>query len=257
LELVEIIHKFVNEWSDYKRALAVHMTIEDNGLFNLLDHVGDEVVSREGLRGEHAQDVELQNKIDSAIADEDLTRLQQSFDHWSTDHLAHLEHEEKVMMPLIPRTGKGPISLGQAVHEHLISPMGSNSEFDWAVGWIVDKLNRFGSTDQSPNVAVRVFVWGLHYAANKSQWQRWLPIIKENVSDEIFQKMIDIYRIDRPGRIGAITKEETEFNYLPTDSPRPMSFGIMRNCHEAFRVSIRNMRTLFENDLNWQMYSFR
>ena len=119
-------------------------------------------------------------------------------------------------------------------------------EFDWALGWILDKLDNATGTSQPADVMVRVFVWGLHYSAEDKQWQRWLPIVKANVSPERYQQIVDNFRIDRPGRIGAITDIDEEFSYLPADAPRPMPFAIMRNTHEALRISISEMRHSLE-----------
>jgi len=238
------MENFVNEWKAYKRALAVHMAMEDGGLFNLLDRVGEQAVTREGLRGEHVEDLKLQQGVDEAVAASDHTGVKEHFDAWAVDHLAHLDHEEKVMMPLIPRAARDPVAQGQVVHDDIVSTVADNPDFDWALGWIVDKLNRFGSHEQPPDVATRVFAWGLHYAADDAQWRRWLPIIEASVSPDIFRDLVETYRLDRPGRIGAVHDIASEFDYLRQDSAKPMPFAIMRNTHEAFRASIRNMQAL-------------
>ena len=235
---------FSEHWRHYQRALSVHMQLEDKGLFPLLDSVGNSAVTEARLGDEHTHDLELQEAIDKAISENNNAALKQAFEEWREDHLAHLSHEEEVMMPIIPKTGKTCIEHGQVINQRLFSVIDSMDEFDWALGWILDKLNRASGTSQPADVMVRVFVWGLHYSADDNQWQRWLPIIKTNVSQDLYQQIAHNFHIDRPGRIGAITDVDREFSYLATDAPKPMPFAVMRNTHEALRISISEMSNL-------------
>jgi len=237
---------FSDQWRHFQRALSVHMQLEDDGLFPLLDSVGNSAVTEAKLGDEHNLDQQLQAAVDRALSKGDKAAIRQTFEAWSGGHLAHLTHEEDVMMPIIPKTGKNCIEHGQVVHERLFSAIKSMDEFDWALGWIVDKLNGASGTSQPADVMVRVFVWGLHYSADDSQWRRWLPIIKTNVSPDLYQQMVDNFHIDRPGRIGAITDTDNEFSYLPADGPKPVPFAVMRNTHEALRLGISELSRLLE-----------
>jgi iron-sulfur cluster repair protein YtfE (RIC family) len=237
---------FTEQWRDFQRALSVHMQLEDKGLFPLLDSVGNSAVTEAGLRDEHINDLKLREAVDKAIKKDDDEALKRAFDAWSEDHLAHLTHEEEVMMPIIPHTGKNCIEHGQIVNQRLLSMAQSIDEFDWALAWILDNLGRANSTNPPAEMMVRVFVWGLHYSADENQWQRWLPIVKKSVSSDIYQQMVSNFRIDRPGRVGAVRNIEEEFGFLGADSPKPVPFAVMRNTHEALRASINEMNELLK-----------
>ena len=240
------MNEFLNEWRNLQRALNMHMILENNGFFQLLDSVGNSAVSEAGLKDEHKHDVTLQENVDKAISEGDESALKQTFEMWSEDHIKHLIHEEEIMMPIIPKTGKNCVEHGLVINEHLFSAIESMDEFDWTLNWILEKLNRANNEGQPADVMVRVFVWGLHYCADNSQWQRWLPIVKNGVSQDLYQQLVNDFCIERPGRVGAVTDLKDEFSYLPEDGPRPMPFAVMRNTHEALRSSINEMSNLLE-----------
>lgn len=240
------MNDFLNEWRDLQRALKMHMHMENNGFFQLLDSIGNFAVKEAGLGDEHTHDLELQHKVNKAIDEQNTSVLKSAFQAWSEDHLAHLVHEEEVMMPIIPKAGNTCVDHGQVVHDRLLAVVNSMDEFDWTLGWILDKLRNAKSSEAPPEVMVRVFVWGLHYSADTKQWQRWLPIVKSKVSDELFKQMAENFQIERPGRVGAVTDLNEEFSYLPKDGPKPMPFAVMRNTHEALRSSIHDMNELLK-----------
>lgn len=241
------MNDFLEEWRDLQRALRMHMHMENNGFFQLLDSVGDSAVTEAGLGDEHTHDLKLQESVDLAISENNVATLKKTFQAWSDDHLAHLVHEEEVMMPIIPRTGRSCLEHGQVVHDRLLSAVDSQEEFDWTLGWIINKLMNAKSTEPPAEMMVRVFVWGLHYSADDEQWQRWLPIVRNNVPGNLYQQMVDNFQIHRPGRVGEASNLEEEFGYLAsTDAPRPMPFAVMRNTHEALRSSIQHMDELLK-----------
>ncbi len=237
---------FIELWSQFQRALSVHMQLEENGLFPLLDSVGNSAVSEAGLRDEHTHDLKLQEAVNKAISERNHVALRQAFEAWREDHLAHLIHEEDIMMPIVPKTGSNCIEHGQVVNQRLLSIGQSEKEFDWALAWILQNLSRAKTTNPPPEMMVRVFVWGLHYSADDNQWQRWLPVIKTNVSPDLFQQMVNNIRIDRPGRVGSVASIEEEFSFLGADAPKPVPFAVMRNTHEALRTSIHEMSQSLE-----------
>lgn len=241
------MEEFLNEWRNLQRALNMHMHMENNGFFQLLDSIGDSAVSNAGLGNEHTHDLNLQEKVDQAISEQNTSALKEAFQAWSDEHLAHLLHEEEVMMPIIPNAGKTCVEHGQVVHDRLLSAIDSMEEFDWTLAWILNKLMNAKTSEPPPELMVRVFVWGLHYSADDKQWQRWLPVVKNNVPENLYQQMVDNFHIHRPGRVGEVTDLSEEFSYLPPqDAPRPMPFAVMRNTHEALRSSISHMSELLK-----------
>ncbi|KAJ3336075.1 hypothetical protein HDU93_003699 [Gonapodya sp. JEL0774] len=87
-----------------------HMKQEDearmNGtvFFGVLDRHFESVVAKNNLRDEHTNDLvghaNLRAALDASIAAGDFAQFRAAVDSFGTEHIAHLEHEEKVMMPL-------------------------------------------------------------------------------------------------------------------------------------------------------------
>jgi hypothetical protein len=74
-------------------------------------------------------------------------------------------------------------------------------DFDWFIGWVVDMLSRHGSTGQPPDVATRVFAWGLQHACSPSQWSRLRPIVERNCTPAIWAELTSKFGLNDDGPI--------------------------------------------------------
>lgn len=108
------------------------------------------------------------------------------FEAWAAFFEQHLQHEEKIMMPLTVKTGPTPKDRSRAFAKHLLS-VAQDENFDFFVGWTVKYLSRYGSATQPANVATRVWVWGLQHASSAAEWKRWMPIIEANCVASVLQ----------------------------------------------------------------------
>lgn len=196
---------FADEWLRLRRGLAVHMAMEDRGMFALLDSVGDGACSAAGLPAEHTDDTRLASGVDAVLEDEDegLDALRGAWSAWREEHLHHLEHEEAVMMPLTMKTAPTPEGRARIVNERLLTPGTELADFDWFVGWVVGMLSRHGSSAQPPAVATRVFVWGLQHASTPDQWRRLRPIAQRSCPPEMWDELARGYGLDTGGKIVA------------------------------------------------------
>jgi hypothetical protein len=192
---------FREEWRTFQRALAVHMAMEDNAMFDLLNEVSGGAISAARLPAEHAQDSKLAVEVAAALARGDLAALQAAWTAWKEDHLHHLAHEEEVMMPLTMKTAATPEARARVVHERLLLPSESMPDFDWFIGWVVHMLSQHGSQGQPANVATRVFAWGLQNACSRSQWHRLRPIVEKNCAPAIWAEMCAKFGLDRDGPV--------------------------------------------------------
>ena len=193
---------------EYSRVLLVHGQMEDLNMFPLLDGVSDSPL---GLGAAHAEDDALREAVaraldsdvggDTASTGEDQqTVIKNTFDKFVTFHLDHFVTEEWLMMPLTQKVHATPQGRARAVHVHLVTPaMERNAqEFIHYIGWCTNKLNQYGSTDQSAMTAVRVFVRALHSASSASQWAVFKPVVKSNCSEEIWNAIVSAYPIEAP-----------------------------------------------------------
>ena len=79
----------------------------------------------------------------------------------------------------------------------------SKSLDDWpfVLQWVLQSLSKHGTERQSPQIAVRVFCWGLQHASTPKQWDSWLPIIRKSVPAQVYKMMVDNFDIESPGKI--------------------------------------------------------
>ena len=170
-------------------------------MFDLLDEVGDGAIAQAGLREEHVEDVRLASAVDAEVENADLSALWSAWSAWKTDHLHHLEHEEKIMMPLVPKTAGTPDAMARVVHDRLLAPSEDLPNFDWYIGWVVEMLSEHGSAEHPPNVATRVFAWALQNDCTPDEWDRLRPVVKRNCAPEIWLEMTSGFGLDGEGKI--------------------------------------------------------
>jgi len=192
---------FREEWQCFQRALAVHMAMEDDSMFDLLDGVGAGAITSANLPAEHVEDSRLAAAVDVAIEATDSSTLRAAWSAWKDDHLHHLVHEEEVMMPLTMKTGATPEARARVVHDRLLRPSERLPNFDWYIGWVVRMLSEFGSAGQPANVATRVFAWGLQHACSPDQWTRLRPIVERNCTPAIWAELTSKFGLNGDGPI--------------------------------------------------------
>lgn len=192
---------FRDEWRTFHRALNLHMAMEDEAMFGLLDDVGAGAVTSASLPEEHLEDIRLAAAVDDSFGNSDMAALRIAWTTWKDAHLHHLAHEEEVMMPLTMKTAATPQGRARVVHDVLVVPFETEPDFDWFVGWVVHMLSRHGSKDQPANVATRVFAWGLQHACSPVQWERLRPIVERNCTPEIWTELADKFGLDGEGAI--------------------------------------------------------
>jgi Hemerythrin HHE cation binding domain len=192
---------FREEWQTFQRALAVHMAMEDDSMFGLLDGVGAGAITTAKLPEEHLEDTRLAAAVDAALGAAEVSALRAAWSAWKEDHLHHLAHEEEVMMPLTMKTAATPEARARIVHDRLLVPSEHLPNFDWYIGWVVHMLSQHGSSGQPANVATRVFAWGLQHACSPSQWRRLRPIVERNCTPAIWAELTSKFGLNDDGPI--------------------------------------------------------
>ena len=192
--------EFRQEWGSFRRCRRSHVAMEEGAVFSLLDEVSGGVITEAGFMQEHVEDEFNASQVEQA---ESADEVAQAFEIWKTHQLDHMTHEEKVMGPLTMKTAPTPEGRGQVVHERLVLPAIEHGDFDWYLAFVIERLTAYGTAQQPPNIAVRVFAWGLHYASTPGQWESWKKIVQDNTSNEIWQDMVQQFQIDAVGKITA------------------------------------------------------
>lgn len=191
------------EWSDFSRALAVHMAMEDDAMFPLLEGVALGAMTAAGLPDEHLEDMRLTTSVNAALAADpvDKAALRDAWLAWAEDHLHHLAHEEELMMPLTQKTAPTPEGRARIVHDRLLSSGERLPDFDWFVGWVTRSLNGYASATMPTNSALRGFAWGLQAACTPAQWRRLRPVVRSNCSAALWAELADTLGLDGDGHI--------------------------------------------------------
>jgi len=192
------LDEFRQEWVNYQRCRKTHIAMEEDAVFLLLDNISGGEITRAGLLEEHVEDRTNATWVDDAGTVEETAR---AFKHWKAYQLGHLAHEERVMGPLTMKTSESPEGRGRVVYENLLLPALEQGDFDWYLAFVIDRLSTYGTSNQPPKVAVRVFAWGLQHAATPELWAGWKTIIEENTTDEIWTELVERFQIDGEGKI--------------------------------------------------------
>jgi hypothetical protein len=190
--------EFRQEWASFGRCRATHLAMEEGAVFSLLDEVGDGAITEAGLGQEHIEDLENAELVEQATTADDVAR---AFEVWKKFQLEHLAHEERVMGPLTMKTAPTPAGRGRVVQERLVLPAIVHGDFDWYLAFTIARLTAYGTAEQPPAIAVRVFAWGLQYASTPEQWSQWKNIVQENTTTDIWLEMVEKFQIDSDGKI--------------------------------------------------------
>jgi len=190
--------EFRQEWRNFRRCRRSHVAMEEAAVFSLLDEVSGGVITEAGFMQEHEEDELNARQVEQAETNDEVARV---FETWKTHQLDHMAHEEKVMGPLTMKTAPTPEGRGQVVHDRLVVPAIKYGDFDWYLAFVIKRLTAYGTAQQPPSIAVRVFAWGLQYASTPTQWESWKRIVQDNTSNEIWQEMVEKFQIDAEGKI--------------------------------------------------------
>lgn len=190
--------EFRQEWANFRRFRATHIAMEENAVFSLLDEVGDGAITEAGLVQEHLEDNENAELVEQATSADEVAK---AFEVWKRFQLEHLAHEERVMGPLTMKTAATPAGRGKVVQKRLLLPAIAHGDFDWYLAFAIARLTAYGTAEQPPNIAVRVFAWGLQYASTPGQWNEWKKIVQENTTGKIWLEMVEQFQIDGEGKI--------------------------------------------------------
>ncbi len=194
------LDEFRQELGDFRRCRNTHLAMEEDAIFVLLDKVGDGAITEAGLSQEHIQDHLNAELLEQATTADEMAR---AFEVWKEFQLAHMAHEERVMGPLTMKTAPTPPERGRVVQDHIVLPAIAFGDFDWYLAFVIKRLTAYGTAQQPANIAVRVFAWGLQYAATAEQWNEWKKIVQDNTSNEIWLEMVEQFQIDGEGKIPA------------------------------------------------------
>lgn len=172
--------RFALSWQAYTAAIAVHAAMEDGvdgaggGSAAMLDAHFDGAASAAMFKAEHEHEHAMQSAVSRAIP-AGAAALRQAFAAYRECALAHLLHEEDIMMPLVARL---PQPRAPLFARWCVSAGIAHGGFDHFVAHGVQSLATFGSAKNSPAGATRVFVHALKTVCTPAQWARYGPLAR-------------------------------------------------------------------------------
>ena len=179
--------------------------MENNYIFPLLDELcieGQKKIS-EIFGEEHDTDAGLIDNINNEFSTNGSVS-KATYVEWKDHFLPHLQHEEKIMMPLTATVHpSNPDRRYKVMFSRVMNPIFNNvprKEILHFIGYNIKTLSTYGTTNNTAATATRVFAHGLQCVTTPEQWSVVLPVIKENVATKaIWDEMVTEYFIENPG----------------------------------------------------------
>jgi len=128
-ELVDLgsVEEFQKYWNQSKAWMSYHAKMEDGvegkgkGMFALLDEKFDGIATKNKLQDAHHELHDAEANLLTAMGSGEVERLRVAFEQFNKINLAHLEEEEKVMMPCIQKMAKAGDPLVAYLQNEIVS----------------------------------------------------------------------------------------------------------------------------------------
>lgn len=197
---------FAAAWRAYGAAIAVHAAMEDGvegaggGSAAMLDHYFDGAAGATMFRHEHAREHAAQQAVTDALVC-DAAAWRTAFAAYRTIALAHLQHEEDIMMPLVARL---PLPKAPLFARWCVSAGIAHGGFEHFVVHGVRSLAAWGSAKNTPAGATRVFVHALKAVCTPAQWAHYLPLARQAAPAHVWAAVVaEVPSLESPAAIAA------------------------------------------------------
>ena len=202
-------------WRAASRFMATHAAMEDGaggrpGFFALLNQHSGGAVDAAGVPAEHAALDEAAAALDAAFAEEAKNvetssaaagSVAAAFAAYRAAAEAHLEHEERVMMPIVAGL---PNPKAPLVASHGLAAAEAAGDAEWYVAHGVATLAAHGSGANGPATAARVWVHALQAVCSPAQWAVYLPVARAAAGEAVWRGMLaEAPGLEGPGLLAA------------------------------------------------------
>eukprot|EP00164_Ancoracysta_twista_P009153 GFYU01013462.1.p1 GENE.GFYU01013462.1~~GFYU01013462.1.p1 ORF type:complete len:299 (-),score=121.71 GFYU01013462.1:107-943(-) len=164
------------------RFVHMHAKMEDDVLFKKMNAKFEDLATKEHYYEEHETDAKDWEGVWAAVKDarekEDASGVVTAYKKWRDTHMAHLEHEEKEMMPRIPKLCSNFLEVQSTVNEFINAI--EDELFDFGINFYCVKLEK-----HKPYEGLRVFVRAVQYSVEKDRYaEKYVPLVKASVGAE-------------------------------------------------------------------------
>jgi len=185
------VDSFRAQWRELARFLAIHQKMEDGalkaeGVFAMLDRLGNGVAKAAGLRNAHSAVASLERAIERSFGLlGSFGRLQDAFRAFKEANEEHLKEEEQVMMPAIKTLSDAGTDMRELMRASVLAAL-SADERAFFVKYGVRVL------EQHPEgmPRARVFVHALQAVADSAdEWEKDRALVQASLSPAEYDKV--------------------------------------------------------------------
>lgn len=186
-------------WQSYSRASAFHASNEDSVVFPYLDEMsGSYQITRSRVGEDHEAEQVLVRAVDAELG---LGGLREdTLEVWRAFALAHLDREEKVVLPLDARLGEDVVARGLAAYSKIMLPSfaANEAELLWTLGWAADVLGG-GLGDLSPAACIGKLCLSFQGVTNAPQYEKVKEAVRSGCGEEVWGEATQTHAVDCAG----------------------------------------------------------
>jgi len=177
----------VAEFLRLLRLIELHTTQEDAGLYPLVDKHFDGAADKEGYVAEHetlhSGHAELEAMVGGDLSGARLEAASAAVATWAQEMEEHLQHEERVLQPLLSKLTADLPAACQSVHG-IIDVANRDETERWQVGDIAQSLER-----GRPFGKLHKFVLALQHSSTELEYERMKATLRRSLSDPTWEKL--------------------------------------------------------------------
>jgi len=163
------------------------------GMFSILDEYFDGIIQKNNLRQDCQDLVDAKNHLEETTQTGDVDMIKESFLQFKAIHDKYLLEKEAITMSRVVEMKMNHVNMKQLMVEEILSILVDDEDdfkfFVQHANYILDDQFEYGV---SRVLSFNHALWG---CATPTQWKRWIKWIKQSLSEESFEKIVDSIRL--------------------------------------------------------------
>ena len=218
LKSAQATWKDLHSWEDIHKHME-EGTMDSNGspitpigMFALLDKECENVAQENNLRHQHTDLESPEIKLTKALNDPSSKKvtdsMKEAYAVFQKENLAHLEKEEKIMMPNVMKLTKAGKPMKKLMAEEIFPNCAKEDQ-----EFFIKFANKTLQNHEDGMPRVRVFDHALWAISKPEEWKLWDQWIKEVLSDEKYNELqtaIQAWKASQAGTAAAENVSESK-----------------------------------------------
>jgi hypothetical protein len=156
--------------------------------FRVLDAEMEGIVTNQGLHGLHAELENLEAAVNGALAQSDVTKLQEVYPPFMEFNEAHLKKEEDVMMPSIQKMMKDEKPLKKYMMQEILPTVKSSPDWEFFIKY----ANKILEKHDGGMPRARVFDQAIWAASSPAEWNIWSSWMQQSLSEKTWSEVVAV-----------------------------------------------------------------